>query len=445
MDDLHVTRELLWAVYRGELPASVLTQVGAQHLMRVCQTCRREFARFEKERRAAAAAGSCRAVELFPGILEEQIPRIERDQQRALQDLEDLLALSPEERIQRVERARSRFRSAELVRLLIEESRKRVQEDPEEAGRLASLARRIVHCNPRMARSYDLIALATAHLANACRAGNDRRQAEEHFGHARYVINHHGVADLEILARVDKLEGSLRLDQRQFGKAEELLVRATTLYLVSGEKVEAARTLITLGLMYFYRGDIAPAVEATIRALKEFRAEDDSRLYLCARYNLARYLTEDGQYREAAEMLALDEGLYREFPEAWTQLRLSWLQGKIAAGLGRSEEAERIFLQVRDGFLAQGIGYDAAMVSIEDLALLYVREGRTADVKRLAEEIFPIFQAQDVHREAVAALMLFQEAARQELLTVRSVREYAKYLQEARTDPSLRFGQAQPS
>ena len=59
---------------------------------------------------------------------------------------------------------------------------------------------------------------------------------------------------------------------------------------------------------------------------------------------------------------------------------------------------------------------------------LYVREGRVA---------------QDVHREAVVALMLFQEAARQEQLTVRSVRSYTKYLQEARTAPSFRFGQAQ--
>jgi tetratricopeptide (TPR) repeat protein len=427
------------------LPASVLAQVGAQHLMSVCRTCRREFARFEKERRAAAAAGSGRTAELLSGVLEEQIPRVERDQQRAVQDLEDLLALSPEERIQRVERARSRFRSAALVRLLIEESRKRVQEDPEEAGRLASLARCIVHCNPRMSRSYDLIALATAHLANACRAGNDRKQAEEHFGHARYVITHHGVTDPEILARVDKLEGSLRMDQRQFERAEELLVRAATLYRVSGNKVEAARALVTLGIMEFFRGEVDRAIDVTKAALQAIRTEDDPRLYLCARYNLTRCLMETGQYRDAAEMLALDEGLYREFPEAWTQLRLSWLQGKIAAGLGRSEEAERIFLEVRDGFLVQGIGYDAAMVSIEDLALLYVREGRVADVKRLAEEIFPIFQAQDVHREAVAAPMLFQEAARQEQLTVRSVREYAKYLQEARTDPSLRFGQAQPS
>jgi hypothetical protein len=66
-------------------------------------------------------------------------------------------------------------------------------------------------------------------------------------------------------------------------------------------------------------------------------------------------------------------------------------------------------------------------------------------VKRLAEEIVPIFAAQDVHREAIAALMLFQEAARQEQLTIRAVREYVKYLREARTDPSLRFGQAEPS
>ncbi|HEX3557122.1 MAG TPA: hypothetical protein VIA62_28180 [Thermoanaerobaculia bacterium] len=95
-----------------------------------------------------------------------------------------------------------------------------------------------------------------------------------------------------------------------------------------------------------------------------------------------------------------------EFPEDWTQLRLTWLRGKIAARRGESDAAERFFLEARDGFMAAGHGYDAAMVAIEDLALLYLREGRTADVKRLAEEILPVFQAQDVHREAMAALRL---------------------------------------
>ncbi|HYO16582.1 MAG TPA: hypothetical protein VE685_25570, partial [Thermoanaerobaculia bacterium] len=169
MDDLHISRELLWAVSRGELPASVISQIAAQHLMSLCRTCRREITRFQKERRAAEAAGSSRALELLPGVLEEQIPRIEGELQNAARDLEVLLALPPAERVQRVERARSRFRSATLVRLLIAESRKRVQTDPEEAFHLASLARLVAIRNPRMPRSFDLIALATAHIANACR------------------------------------------------------------------------------------------------------------------------------------------------------------------------------------------------------------------------------------------------------------------------------------
>jgi tetratricopeptide (TPR) repeat protein len=399
MADVHLTRELLWAVLRGELPPSIVTQMGLEHLMSLCPTCRKEIAEFQKEQRATAGGDYSRAFQILPALIEKQIPRMEREQRGAVRDLEDLLSLSQEERVQRVERARNRFRSSTLVRLLVDESRKRAYKSREEAFHLAALARLVVHRNPRMPHSFDLIALATAHIANASRAGGNLREAEDHFSHARYVITHHGVTDTEILARVDHLEGSLRMDQRQFEQAEELLTRAAMFYRVSGDKVETARVLITLGALCFFRGDTAPAIEATTAALKGLRDSHEPRLYLCARYNIARYLAEDGQYYEASDMLVVDEDLYREFPEPWTQLRLGWLRGKIAAGLGQSGEAERIFLEVRDGFIAEGIGYDAAMVSMEDLAVLYLREGRVEDVKRLAEEIYPIFEAQNVHWE----------------------------------------------
>ena len=74
------------------------------------------------------------------------------------------------------------------------------------------------------------------------------------------------------------------------------------------------------------------------------------------------------------------------------------------------------FVQMRDGFLQEGLGYDAVIVSM-DLALLYLRQGRTAELKTLAREMLPIFRSQDVHREAVAALVLFQEAIREEQIT----------------------------
>lgn len=41
--------------------------------------------------------------------------------------------------------------------------------------------------------------------------------------------------------------------------------------------------------------------------------------------------------------------------------------------------------------------------------------------------------------------MLFQEAALQETLTVKALREYVRYLREARTDPALRFTQTGPT
>ncbi|HEX3526143.1 MAG TPA: hypothetical protein VH988_03675 [Thermoanaerobaculia bacterium] len=89
--------------------------------------------------------------------------------------------------------------------------------------------------------------------------------------------------------------------------------------------------------------------------------------------------------------------------------------------------------------MAEGIGYDAAMVSL-DLAVLYLRWGRTAEVRRVAEEMLPIFASQDVDPEALAALALFQEAARQEQLTVEKAIEVMDYLRKARCEPGLRFG-----
>lgn len=53
--------------------------------------------------------------------------------------------------------------------------------------------------------------------------------------------------------------------------------------------------------------------------------------------------------------------------------------------------------------------------------------------------MLPVFEAQDVHREAFAALILFQEAAHAEQVTVAFLQELTTYLQAARTDPELTF------
>jgi hypothetical protein len=98
----------------------------------------------------------------------------------------------------------------------------------------------------------------------------------------------------------------------------------------------------------------------------------------------------------------------------------------------------RLFLEARDGFAGRDNGYDAALVSLE-LALLYVDQGRTGEVKELARAMVPIFRAQDVHREALAALAVFLEAASREQVSRELVECLADYLRQARNDPSLLF------
>lgn len=119
-------------------------------------------------------------------------------------------------------------------------------------------------------------------------------------------------------------------------------------------------------------------------------------------------------------------------------VRTLWVEGGIAAGLGRREQALAALEQARRYFNARRITYDAALASLE-LAVLYLEERRPAEVKRLAEEMYWIFKAQGVHQETLAALRIFCEAARKEEATTELARRLVGYLTKARSHPGLPF------
>ncbi len=438
MDDIHLSREILSAVEDGTLPQSVLDEIKTEHLLSRCPHCRAEVDAFEAGRRAKASVLR-QVLQILSALLERLIPLGARESARAQHDLREILPLPQEERMRRVEQARSRFRSPSLVKLLLAESHQRIPGEPAEAYALAELAQRVANRNPQMPAYFDFFTLSTAAMANARRAGGDLQEASQLFVLVRQVIAEHGVTAPAVIARVDDLLGSLRKDQRHLTEAEKLLKRAAMQFGLIHAQEDAARVQIKLGAVYYHQKNLDRAIETTRSALALLGPESDLRLHLCGTYNLAFYLTEAGRFEEAAEVLEWNENLFRRFPEPWTQLRLLWLRGDIAAGQGDFAAAERAYVETRDGFVAQGIGYDAAIVSL-DLAALYLRQGRRAEVRRLAEEMIPLFQAQDVHREALAAFALFQEAARQDRLTVEKTLEVAAYLREARYEPGLRFG-----
>jgi hypothetical protein len=144
------------------------------------------------------------------------------------------------------------------------------------------------------------------------------------------------------------------------------------------------------------------------------------------------------RFTTARELLPEVQRRSRELGNPLDLVRLRWAEGKIAFGLGDLPAAENAFREVRREFASRGIGYDAALVSL-DLALILVRESRDAELKQLAEEMISIFRSRDVHREALAALALFQHAACGERVSLRLVERLADYLHKARNHPTLRF------
>jgi tetratricopeptide (TPR) repeat protein len=436
MSDIHITRELLRAVANGNLPPQVLVDYGYKHLMGMCGVCREEFAAFRRERAVKSDVGA--TFQVLSALVQRHGQDLEDARKGSQRDLKELLLLSHPKRLAKINRSVNRFRGPLLASLLLDESRRFMPGDFDKAQELAETAEAILLRTPGSPGVADISARTAAYLANMSRVRGDLHEAQRRFQYARYLIKFEGVTDPQIFAEVDWFEGAFQLDQRRFSEAEELLTRSITLFTIAGNRTETPRPLLTLSLVYYNRGHFAKAIEAIQEAIPLIPEEQDPRFYLSARHNLALFHCEAGNYPAAAEALQQDRDLYARFPDAWTQLRLAWLEGKITYGLGHLERAEELFLATRSGFIAEQAGYDAAMVSI-DLATIYTQQGRADEALRIAEEMHDIFKAEDVHREAVAALLLFQEAARQKALTVEKLRDLSEYLKAARGNPSLRF------
>jgi ATP/maltotriose-dependent transcriptional regulator MalT len=105
--------------------------------------------------------------------------------------------------------------------------------------------------------------------------------------------------------------------------------------------------------------------------------------------------------------------LYRQFPDKWTQLRLHWLEGRIAYRLGEYPQAESIFAQIWEEFRARDLHHELVLVSI-DLAQVLAAKGELARAaQQLATECFSIMRNWGLHKDALSAWLVFQDALAQ--------------------------------
>ena len=147
------------------------------------------------------------------------------------------------------------------------------------------------------------------------------------------------------------------------------------------------------------------------------------------------------RHAEAAAFAATAMRVAGELENDLDSLRARWLQGRVHLGLGDRDGARGLLEEVRSQFLARSLPYDAALASLE-LSELYLQEGRFAEVREMTAELVALFESKNIHREALAALQLFQRAVVLESATAELARSLTAYLYRARYDPELRFSAA---
>jgi len=336
-----------------------------------------------------------------------------------------------------------RFRSWGLAELLCSESIKRAPESPARAVELAELAvalALVLRRDEPAEESWleELRAYAWAHLGNARRVFGELRSAEEAFVTAdacweRGETNAGDVLGYE--AWILCLKASLRLAQGRLEEALALLDRA-----LGANEAEPLR-----GTLLINKARVLEELERlpeAIRLLEEAAAcidpEKRPRVFLCARQNLLDGLSKAEEFERAESLLAEVQELTRAAGSDIDLLRLAWVEARLLVGRGEVERAIVRFREARDGLASHGIGFDTALVCLE-LAILLLREDRPQDAGALSAEMLPIFVASDVHREALAALVIFKEAAERQELTLDLAVRIHRYLLRARQNPSLHY------
>lgn len=307
-----------------------------------------------------------------------------------------------------------------------------------ELGRLAVEVADALDPAIYLAGTWDARALAHAYLGNAFRVASDLFAAEQELQAGSMLLDC-GTQGIAAVAELKSLLGSLRIDQARYREARQVLEESRSLWHEWGETREEGKVLIQLGLVAGYSGRAEKAVKLFARAADRLGAAENSRLRLHARHNLAFWLVEAGESLEALAVYEKARDLYDDYQEdSRVQLRRRWLLARIHAGLGDVETAREAFEEVRAAVAERELPYEHAMVSL-DLAILLLDDGDAAAVRRLAEEMVPIFRSRELHGHALAALTLFRHAAETETASVSLPRAVARYLERSRNNPYLRF------
>lgn len=418
MAEWHASEELLGRFLRLRSSQDEARAV-VKHLLTGCPECSELAVRLTTEmglwpEKGSGAAGWEQAYEeVFSRAMafaSEMEQRVALEKLRGWAQWACLEPLDPQSRFA-VVRSDKAYQTFGLYNRLLEASSWISRREPAEAVDIVRLAIVVAeHLEPgemSTGRIADLQASAWAALGNAKRIADDFEGARQAFNEAWRLLEE-GTGDPDERAHLVSLEASYMKAIGEFEMAESYLEEAHEAYRSAGDAHRQGRILFQMGDII---GHVNPerGLAHIRKALALIDAEREPRLELCARHDLALFLAEGGQPDEALATLERARPLYTQFHDDLTQLRLHWLEGKIAYSLRDYAEAESVFSQVWEEFRALGLNQEVVLVTI-DLAQVLADKGEPVRAADLASQCYSIMKHWGLHKDALAAWIVFQKA-----------------------------------
>ena len=420
----HVPEELLARFLHTEASREESQRV-VRHLMTGCPSClalsfelTSKLGLFTALPEGAKAGWEQAYEQVFARALafaSEEERRLALENLRGWARWAELEPLNPQVRFATIE-SDPRFHTFGVYQRLLEASRWHRSKEPAEAVDIVRAALRVAEQIDPVPlgeeRLADLKASAWAELGNAQRIAEDFEGARRAFNEAWRILET-GTGEPAEEAHLISLEASYMRDIGEFEIAESALAEALRLYQKADDTHLQGRTFLKMGNVIGYLSPGRGLLHIR-KAIALMDISKEPRLGLCAQHDLALFLTENGQPEEALAVLERARPLYQQFRDDVTQLRLHWVEGKIAYRLGEYGEAESIFSQIWEEFRVRNLNQEVVLVTI-DLAQVLAAKDETERAAQLAAECYSIMKNWGLHKDALAAWLVFQEALSEEM------------------------------
>ena len=326
-------------------------------------------------------------------LLQDRSAVLAAERQEAPVLLDDLLSYAAGRRLLLV-RNSARYQSLALGYLLVDRCVEALCSEEEDFVELAALATEVAAQldGERYTQGMveDLKALAWAQLADAHRHGGDVTAALLAMGTAETRFRW-GTGDGTLEARILGVKVSLC---RRLGKLQEglaLMDRVIILSRREGNPQMVGRALIKKARLVKDLGDPRTALWLLRQASRMVDGDQDPRAKLFLGHHQICCLIDLGEVPKARRLLRLTRSKYLRFREGYVRLSLRWVEGLVAAGLGRFEEALEVLRETREGLEELGQSHRAAQVAV-DLAVVCEDVGQHAEALTLAEEALQVFR-----------------------------------------------------